>query len=111
MLKSKRAPKKVTSPDYVGRESACILCGGTYSVTERTAVTVATVDGKECATVVCPHCGKVNPLDSDPTQVFRAKLTNFILAQVAPIKAIEDEAIRLPMQKLLDDIYAIVQEG
>ena len=47
MLKSKRAPKKVTAPDYVGRESACILCGGTYSVTKRTAVTVATVEGKD----------------------------------------------------------------
>lgn len=111
MLKSKRAPKKVTAPDYVGREAVCVLCGGTYFVTKHTAVTVATVDGEECATVVCPYCGKVNPLDTDPTQVFRAKLTNFILAQVAPIKAIEDDAVRLPMQKLLDDINAIVQEN
>ena len=53
----------------------------------------------------------MNPLDADPTQVLRAKLTKFIRSQVAPIKAIEDDAVRLPMQKLLDDIYAIVQEG
>lgn len=110
MVRNRREPKKVTSPAFVGKEVACILCGGTFSVTKRTAVAIATVDGKECVVVNCPHCHKANPLDTDPNQVFRAKLTTFIRSQVAPIKAIEDEAVRLPMQKLLDDFNALVQE-
>lgn len=110
MLKSKRLPKKATPPDFVGKEVACTLCGGTFSVTKRTAVHVVNVDGKECVSTTCPHCGKVNALDTDPNQVFRAKLTRFIRSQVTPIKAIEDEAVRLPMMKLLDDFNALVQE-
>lgn len=110
MVWSKRSPKKVTPPDFVGKEVACTLCGGTFSVTKCTAVCVMNVDGKECVMTSCPHCGKGNVLDTDPNQVFRAKLTKFIRSQVAPIKAIEEESVRLPMMKLLDDFNALVQE-
>lgn len=110
MEKFKKYPKKVVPPDFLNKESTCLLCGGTFRVTKRTTVFSGAYEGKECVLTRCPHCSKVNPLDVDVNQVFRAKLTSFIHSQVAPIKAIENENIKLPMMKLLDDFNRLVQE-
>ena len=105
-------PKKVSLPDYVGKVFTCPICGGKFQVRKNTSVMVMTnSDGSESVTVTCPHCGKRGlSLKCDPHAGFRKVLIAFIMSQVDPIKAIKDEDVRLPMQRLLDDFNRLVQE-
>lgn len=109
-MRNKHEPKKVVAPAFVGKEMTCILCGGTFVVRKCTSVFVVNADGKEHVAVVCPHCHRENLLHTDPNKVYREKLTKFILSRVEPIKEIEDEAVRLPLQELLDAFNEHVQE-
>lgn len=112
MKRINKLPRKAANPEFIGKTYDCPTCGGAFTVIRRTAVGLVG-DGKtpnKSVTTHCPYCGDLVILDSDPHKQLRDKLTKFILSQVAPIKAIEDENIRLPMQKLLDDFYKLVQE-
>lgn len=101
---------KVSPPDYVGKIHDCSVCGGQFKVLKSTYVEVTNSGDTTLISAVCPHCLSVVPLNFDLHAAFKAKLVKFVLSQVAPIKAIEDEKIRLPMQKLLDDFYSLLQE-
>lgn len=110
MRKSKGLPRKVVYPDFVGKKFDCGRCGGSFKVTRHTKIGCLDMDKVGGLFVRCPYCDKTILLHEDPHAYFRARLTKFIKSQVAPIKAIEDEKVRLPMQQLLDDFNQLVQE-
>lgn len=99
--------KKVKDPDFMNKEFDCPVCGGRFKVTPRTSVFVPTT---KQVTVRCPYCDMPVAVDNDPHKNFRDKLEMFIKSQVEPIKHIDNEDVRLPMQKLLDDFYKCVLE-
>lgn len=105
---SKRA-KRVSNPDYVNKTFDCPCCGGRFKVTKRTDVR-CNACGTAFVRTTCPYCGFDVDLKADPHKSLRDKLTKFIMSQVAPIKAIADENVRLPMEHLLDDFNMLVQE-
>lgn len=102
--------KKVTSPDVFGKMQNCPVCGGQFKVTSEKQLEVRHFGQTPKLIALCPYCSKDVVLDYDIYANFREKLSAFIMSQVQPIKAITDESIRLPMQKLLDDINALVQD-
>lgn len=103
-----KLPKKTAAPDFVGKTFECHRCGGGFVIEGKTSVFVPV--GSERVHTTCPYCGSRVCLDFDPHANYRKKLTTFILSQVEPIKAINDENIRLPMERLLDDFNRLVQE-
>lgn len=108
MRTKNKSASKVKAPEFFGKHVDCTLCGGTFKVTNSNQVQM-TNDGNYVATE-CPYCGKFNKIDSDPHANFRAHLNTFIRSQIKPIKSIEDENVRLPMEKLLDDFNRLVQD-
>lgn len=112
MQTKNKSASKVKAPEFFGKHVDCTLCGGTFKVTNSNQVynqVPVTKDGNYVYTV-CPYCGKLNRVDSDPHANFRAHLNTFIRSQIKPIKSIEDENVRLPMEKLLDDFNRLVQD-
>ena len=112
MIRNRRGePKKGALPEYVGKSFDCGTCGGSFVITRHTKVRAVTLEvGKPKELIcTCPHCCETVVLVNDPHKHFRAKLSAYVLSQVAPIKSIEDENIRLPMQELLDDFNALIQ--
>lgn len=101
--------KRVGNPDYINKVFDCPCCGGQFKVTKHTAVRCDT-EGEAFVHTFCPYCGYDVDLNADPHKPLRDKLSKFILSQVAPIKAIADESVRLPMEHLLDDFNKLVQE-
>lgn len=106
-----RTAKKVANPDFIDKEFDCPCCGGRFKVTKRTTVNSASsIHGGRYVRTRCPYCDSEVDLQADPHKQLRDKLSTFIHAQVAPIKSITDEKVRLPMQHLLDDINKLVEE-
>ena len=102
--------KKVNYPSYVGKTHDCNYCGGSFVVGKRDKVYLVHNGVKDTVSVYCPYCGGAVDLQADVNARFRNKLSTFIHSQVSPIKAIKDENVRLPLQRLLDDINALVEE-
>lgn len=110
MVRKIRVATGVSAPKILGHVHDCVLCGGRFKVIKSSQIFVDTLSGEELLATRCPYCSKINILDADPHEKFREKLTKFIMSQVEPIKSIKNEDVRLPMQKLLDDFNALVQD-
>lgn len=102
--------KRVNYPSYVGKVHDCGHCGGSFVVGKHDKVQLVHNGAKDVVAVYCPYCGGVVDLNADVNARFREKLSTFIHSQVAPIRAITSEDVRLPLQRLLDDINALVEE-
>ena len=101
-----RPSKKVRYPDCVGKSVQCEHCGGLSRVTKSTSIFVV----HEVVSVRCPFCSINTPVENDIFKINKEKYLKFLLTQVEPIKAIENEDIRLPLQKLVDSLYSLLNE-
>lgn len=96
------------APDFINKDFNCTVCGAVFTVTPKTDVHLLGLPNS--LGVHCPYCKCPTVLKNDINKNYKERLIAFVTSQVAPIKSIEDENIRLPMQKLLDDFYALLQE-
>ena len=102
--------KKVKYPSFVGKVHDCEHCGGSFLVTKRFKISVVNGASGERVVSPCPFCHCMVDMNADVNQRFREKLSKFVHSQVSPIKAIKDENVRLPLQHLLDDFNALIEE-
>lgn len=102
-LKTSRRLKK---PDCIGKIVQCGNCGGLSKVGSHTSLFFDSGTGS----VVCPYCKSKTFVKNDIFKHNKERLLKFITSQVEPIKAINDENIRLPLQKLLDDFFNLLNE-
>ena len=112
MQTNKHSATKVANPGFIGKHQDCVVCGGRFKVVNSNQIinySNGTV-GSGTLYTRCPYCHTENQIDVDVNANFKARLNKFIHSQITPIKNIEDEKVRLPMQKLLDDFNAIVQD-
>lgn len=108
MLKKAR---RLAKPAFIGKVCTCACCGGQYKITRFTRVTTSFTSGNEYSVhVSCPYCNTDNRVYFDVNRHLRDRLKKFVYSQVDPIKTIEDEKIRLPMQNLLDDFNKLLEE-
>lgn len=105
-MKNLKFSKKHKNPDCIGKIVHCKHCGGESKITGRTSLLL----DNEIVTVYCPYCTLRTPVDNDLLKNYKTKLLEFVKSQVSPINSIQDDNVRLPMQKLLDDFYALLQE-
>lgn len=111
MFKRNNLATKVANPGFVGKVQDCVVCGGRFKITNSKQIHTSRTDHQPFRLYThCPYCKAENEINVDVNANFRAKLEKFIHSQIVPIKGIEDEKVRLPMQKLLDDFNALVQD-
>lgn len=103
-------PKKVKYPSYVGKVHICGFCGGSFKVTKHTRLEVCDAPANPTLSCKCPYCASMVGLAYDVNFLLRDKLSRFVHSQVEPIKSIQDDSIRLPMQRLLDDFNRLLEE-
>lgn len=107
-MKSKTS-RKIKYPDCVGKRVVCEWCGGISKITKRTTLEICG-KGINRVRVKCPFCKSPTVVENSFLKVQNEKLLAFVSSQVQPIKSIENDLIRLPMQRLLDSFYAVLTE-
>lgn len=108
ILKRAKTAKKVLPPKFMNTVHDCDVCGGRFRVTPRTHIVVSPTF--DALGAVCPYCGSESRIDRDVHYNYKRKLSAFVHSQVEPIKAIKDENVRLPMQRLLDDFNKLLED-
>ena len=108
MVRKNRSAVRCVSPDFINKEFSCTVCGGIFKVTKHTKIVL--ISSPNTLGCQCPYCKLLTAFKNDINAPYKARLSAFVKSQVAPIKAIEDESIRLPLAKLLDDFNALLQD-
>jgi len=106
MEKRVKVAKRVSDPDFLHNHFDCTVCGGRYKVTRHTTI----LDVKPSLGCVCPYCRSVTVFENDIHKNYKRRLLAFVHSQVAPIKAIQDDKIRVSMAKLLDAFHTLLQD-
>lgn len=107
-----KVAKKITPPDFIGGKFDCDVCGGKFKVTKRTHVDrlMIGVSNETKVVVTCPYCGETVRLDCDPHAGLRARVNTYIESKVPVVNSIEDEGVRVQVQKLVQSIYEVLNE-